>query len=213
MFETNNLFNGAMGKIAPGMCRLTMNGGIAVKCSKGYKTYNMKKDTLTNVTNFCFNMGDEMFFVMPTTKVKVGDIILVDGRPKCVLKSDRKRIEVIDYETSEVKTIVPERHIFMGNVYFYGKIVSLFGGAFKGGKGMKNIMQMMVLSQMFGNGSTAGVNGGGMFGNMGQMMVMSQMFGGSEGNMFADMFNEMSFDEADEDELEDEDDNEKESED
>lgn len=205
MFETTNFFNGAMGKIAPGMCRLTMNGGIAVKCSKGYKTYNMKKDTLTNVTNFCFNIGDEMFFVMPTTKVKIGDIILVDGRPKCVLKSDRKRIEVIDYETSEVKTIVPERHIFMGNVYFYGKIVSLFGGAFKSGKGMKGIMKMMVMSQMLGGGATAGANNGGMFGNMGQMMVMGQMFGGDD-NMFADMFEEMSFDAADDDELEDDDD-------
>ena len=68
MFENiQNTFNGLFGKIAPGMCRLTMNGNIAVKCSNGYKCYNVKKGTLTNVTNFCFNVGDEMFFVIPAT--------------------------------------------------------------------------------------------------------------------------------------------------
>lgn len=29
--------NGMFGKIAPGMCRLSMNGGIAVKTANGYK--------------------------------------------------------------------------------------------------------------------------------------------------------------------------------
>lgn len=36
------MFNGMFGKIAHGMCRLSMNGGIAVKTSNGYKSYNMK---------------------------------------------------------------------------------------------------------------------------------------------------------------------------
>ena len=31
MFDFQNSFNGMFGKIAPGMCRLTMNGKIAVK--------------------------------------------------------------------------------------------------------------------------------------------------------------------------------------
>ena len=59
-----NSFSGMFGKIAPGMCRLTMNGNIAVKCGNGYKSYNVDKGTLTNVTNFCFNVGDEMFFII-----------------------------------------------------------------------------------------------------------------------------------------------------
>ena len=84
MFE--NMFNGMFGKVQAGMCRITMNGGVAVKTSNGYKTYNLKKETLTNVTNFCFPMGDEFFFVVPTNKVAVGDIILVEKKPKCVTK-------------------------------------------------------------------------------------------------------------------------------
>ncbi|WQJ53399.1 MAG: hypothetical protein [Wendovervirus sonii] len=203
MFEFNGMFEGKFGKIAPGMCRLTMNGGIAVKTHNGYKTYNLKKDTLTNVTNFCFSMGDEMFFVIPTTKVETGDIILIDGKPKCVIKSDRKRIEVIDYETSEVKTVVPERHIFMGNVYFYGKIVSMFSGAFKGGKGMNNIIKMMMMSQMFGNGNNTNMTN-----NMGQcmsqLMMMQFLMGNNADNPFNDMFEGMTFDTADEDELDEE---------
>jgi len=184
MFENiQNTFNGLFGKIAPGMCRLTMNGNIAVKCENGYKSYNVKKGTLTNVTNFCFNVGDEMFFVIPTNKVEVGDIILVQGKPKCVTEVNKKIITVIDYENSEVRQVVPERHVFMGSTYFYGKVISMFGNSFKQGKGLDNVMKMMMMSQMLGSGSQQG----GMFGGcMGQVMAMSMFMGGN--NPFEGMF-------------------------
>ena len=184
MFENiQNTFNGLFGKIAPGMCRLTMNGNIAVKCANGYKSYNVKKGTLTNVTNFCFNVGDEMFFVIPTNKVEVGDIILVQGKPKCVTEVNKKIITVIDYENSEVRQVVPERHVFMGSTYFYGKVISMFGNSFKQGKGPGNVMKMMMMSQMLGSGSQQG----GMFGGgMGQVMAMSMFMGGN--NPFEGMF-------------------------
>jgi hypothetical protein len=198
MFENiQNTFNGLFGKIAPGMCRLTMNGSIAVKCENGYKSYNVKKGRLTNVTNFCFNVGDEMFFVIPTTHVEVGDIILVGGKPKCVIEADKKIITVIDYENSEVRQVVPERHVFMGSTYFYGKVISMFGNAFKGGKGLGNVMKMMMMSQMMG-GTPAGGNAGGMMGNMGQLMAMSMFMGGKE-SPFEGMF-DFSFDANDESE-------------
>ena len=186
MFENlQNTFNGMFGKIAPGMCRLTMNGNIAVKCSNGYKSYNVAKGTLTNVSNFCFN-GDEMFFIIPTNKVEVGDIILVGGKPKCVTKADKKIIEVIDYENSEVRQVVPERHVFMGSTYFYGKIVSMFGdNFFKKGKGLGNIIKMMMFSQLMG-GNNGGNNSG--MGGIGQMMAMSMFMGGKESNPFEGMF-------------------------
>lgn len=179
MFDNiTNQFNGLFGKIASGMCRLTMNGNIAVKCSNGYKTYNTKKGTLTNVTNFCFNVGDEMFFVIPTNKVEIGDIILVGGKPKCVTDIAKKIITVIDYENSEVRQVVPERHVFMGSTYFYGKIISMFGNSFKDGKGLGNIMKMMMFSQMMGGNNNS--NG------IGQMMAMSMFMG--ENNPFEGMF-------------------------
>jgi hypothetical protein len=199
MFENiQNSFNGMFGKVAPGQCRLTMNGNIAVKCSNGYKTYNVKKGTLTNVTNFCFNIGDEMFFIIPTNKVEVGDIILVGGKPKCVTGVDKKIITVIDYENSEVRQVVPERHVFMGSTYFYGKIVSMFGNAFKNGKGMGNAVKMMMFSQMLGGNSKDNGNNG-----LGSMLAMSMFMGGGN-NPFEGIFDGLNFDVNEEDAEEDE---------
>ena len=48
----NNFLNGMFGKVGNGMCRLSMNGDIAVKTSTGYKTYNVKTGKLTNCNNF-----------------------------------------------------------------------------------------------------------------------------------------------------------------
>ena len=192
MFENiTKSFNGLFGKIEPGLCRITMNGNTAVKTSGGYKSYNVSKGTLTNVTNFCFNIGDEMFFVIPTSKVEVGDIILQNGKPKCVTEVAKNQITVIDYENSEVRQIVPERHVFMGSTYFYGKIVSMFGNSFKKGKGLGNIMKMMMLSSMMGGKDS---NAGG----LGQMMAMSMFMGGKMDNPFEGMFDfDASFDDVD----------------
>jgi hypothetical protein len=203
MFENMaQTFSGLFGKVAPGMCRLTMNGNIAVKCSNGYKSYNVKKGTLTNVTSFSFNVGDEMFFIIPTMKAEVGDIILVGGKPKCVIEVNKKIIKVIDYENSEVRDIVPERHVFMGSTYYYGKIVSMFGNAFKGGKGFSNLMKMYMVSQMMGGNQNGGQSANGFMGNMGQMMMMS-MFMDKDSNPFQDMFGGLDFTSTDEDEDED----------
>lgn len=203
MFENmQNQFNGIFGKVAPGMCRLTMNGNIAVKCNNGYKSYNLKKATLTNVTNFCFNVGDEMFFVIPTNKAKIGDIFLINREPKCVIDVSKNDMTVIDYNNSEIKHVVPEWHIFMGSVYFYGKIVSMFGNSFSKGKGMGNIMKMMMLSSMMGgNGGNFGGSGNSDNSGLTQMMAMSMFMGGGN-NPFDGMFN---FDEEMGDALQDDD--------
>ena len=196
MFENlTDSFKGMFGKVEGGLCRLTMNGNIAVKCSNGYKTYDVKKGTLTNVTNFCFNVN-EMFFVVPTRKAQVGDIILVGGRPKCVTDVNKKVITVIDYENSEVRQVVPERHIFMGSSYYYGKIVSMFGNMFKNGKGASNMIKMMMFSQLMG-----GNGNGNNMGGLGQLAAMSMLTGNGE-NPFGGMFDfDLNFgdDEDDED--------------
>lgn len=179
-----NMFNGMFGKVAHGMCRLSMSGGIAVKTSNGYKSYNVKSGRLTNCDSFVFDIGEEFFFVIPTNKVEVGDIILANGKPKCVIKAEKNMITAINYEDSTVETIIPERHVFMGNTYFYGKIVSMFGNDFmKGKKGMNKMMSYMVMSEMMkGNNGTNANNG------MASMMPMMMLMGG--GNI-TDMFNGM----------------------
>ena len=196
----NGMFNGMFGRIQSGLCRLTMQGNIAVKTSGGYKSYNVKSGRLTNCTNFCFNIGEEFFFVIPTNKVAIGDIILIGGKPKCVIDAEKNRITVINYEDSTIDTVLPERHIFMGNTYFYGKIVSMFGNNFMGKKsGANNILQYMMMSEMMKGMSGNSASGG--F-NMNSMLPFMLM-GGKMGNMFDGMFD---FFDSDTDEDEDEDD-------
>ena len=187
---TNNMLNGMFGKVAPGMCRLSMNGGIAVKTSNGYKTYNMKTGRLTNCDSFVFNIGEEFFFVIPTNKAEPGDILLVAGKPKCVIEAEKNKLTVINYEDSTVETILPERHVFMGNTYFYGKIVSMFGSdLIKGKKGTNKIMQYMMMSEMMKGNSDNSGNG------MNTMLPL-MMMGGNMGSIFDGLFD---FDDGEED--------------
>lgn len=185
--DFTSCFNGMFGKLGAGMCRLTMNGKIAVKTSGGYKSYNVKTGRLTNCTNFVFNVGDDFFFVIPTNKVEPGDIILIKGRPQCVLEVDKKTIKVMNYEDMTIDTIVPERHVFMGNTYFYGKIVSMLGSnASKGKDGMKQMMQFMMMSQMMGGSTGANTIAGG-----NNMLPMMLMMNGGSGSMFDGMLDGM----------------------
>ena len=178
------MLNGMFGKIGPGMCRLSMNGNIAVKTSNGYKSYNVKEGKLTNCDNFVFNIGEEFFFLIPTNKVEIGDIILVSGKPKCVIENKGKTITVINYEDSTIETILPERHMFMGNTYFYGKIVSMFGyNTFKSSNGMNKMMSYMMMSEMMkGNSGTNNSNG------INVMLPFMMMNNNGFENMFEGLF-------------------------
>lgn len=191
----NGFMNGMFGKIASGMCRLSMNGEIAVKTSNGYKTYNMKTGRLVNCSNFVFDIGEDFFFLIPTNKVHKGDIILVNNKPKCVIGVEDNKITVINYEDSTVDTILPERHVFMGSTYFYGRIISMFGDSFKNNKkgGMNNIFKYMMMSEMMKGGS--GSSG------MGNILPLMMMGNGGFENMFEGMFD---FDFSAEDDAEEE---------
>ena len=195
--EKMDLFNGMFGKVANGMCRLSMYGGIAVKTSNGYKTYNLKKKRLTNCSNFVFDVGQEFFFVIPTNKVEPGDIILIAGKPKCVISVNNEMITVINYEDSVVEQILPERHVFMGNTYFYGKIVSMFGNDILGNgkKGMNKLMSYMMMSEMM-----KGMNGSGNQNAMNSMLPFLMMSGGNMNGLFGDIFNLEEEDEENSDE-------------
>ena len=189
----NNVFGGLFGRIEPGMCRLSVNGGIAVKTSNGYKSYNVKTGRLTNCDNFVFNIGEEFFFVIPTNKVEIGDIILVNGKPKCVIAAEKNKITVINYEDSTVDTVIPERHVILGSTYFYGKIVSMFGSNPLNGKtGTNKIMTYLMMSEMM-----KGAGGGSSNNSMSAMLPLMMMNGGSFSDMFSGMFN-LDDNEADE---------------
>lgn len=180
-----NNFTNMIGKIAPNMCRISLDGSIAVKTSHGYRTYNVNTGKAVNCEGFAFDPGFEMFFLLPTTTAHVGDIILVDGKPHCVKSiGEDNIITAYRYEDSNLVTIVPETYTLFGDVFVYSKVVSLFGNnSTKFGK--NKLMKAMVLSQMFsGGGATSGASA---LGNMNPMMLM-MMMGGSGSDMFSGLF-------------------------
>ena len=179
MFD--NMFNGVMGKIKPGCCRLGMNGRIAIKTSDGYKTFDPKTGNVTNCSNFVLDVMDDMFMVIPTRKLKEGDIVLINGKPMYILEVKAKnRVEAMNYEDSTIQTVIPERHAIMGR-RFYGKIVSLLGSGFGAGKGgfFKNMLKLKMMSSMLGGNN----NADGMLGGNGLAMMML-MGNGSMDSLF-----------------------------
>ena len=187
------MFEGMFMKVEKGMCMLSPCG-IAVKTGAGYRSYNVKTGKLRNCDNLVFSFGDGMFFVIPSTKVKPGDIILNGGKPACVRSAGKNSIEVINYETSVVETILPERHIFMGSTWFYGKIVSLFGdgSSICGKGGLGKMMKLMMVSSLFENagasadGSMAAAGAG----NMNALMPLLIMKSGGFDDLFGGLFDE-----------------------
>ena len=165
-------------KLAPGQCRLSMNG-IAVKTSNGYKTFDPNTQTLVNCADFVFDIADDMFFCLPTNSVQTGDIIIASGAPVCVISVNGNRIEALRYEDSTVVTIIPENIMFMGNVYFFSKVISPYGGLMNGSD-PSQFMQLMMMSEMF-KGESKG---------MGSMLALGMMMNGGLdfGKMFSGMF-------------------------
>lgn len=184
----NNSLNKMCGRIAPGMCRLSMNG-IAIKTSNGYKVYDVNTGGLVNCGDFVFDIGDDIFFMFPTNVVNRGDIILSNGKPVCVINATPGQIQAFRYEDSSIITIVPENFVFFGATYFYSKVVSLFGDM-SGGMDMQKIMPMMFMSEMMKGDSGSGSSFGGKS-KFSEMLpfVMMMNSGFNFNNMFGGMFN------------------------
>lgn len=185
-----NILKGMFGRVDGGMCRLTFDGKIAVKAGGDFKYYDPNTGAFVNADQFVFDPGEEMFFVIPTNNVQPGDIILAGGKPRYVLGVQPNRIEVLNYEGGSVETIIPERHIFMGQTYFYGKIMSMFGNMadFAGGTGANNIMKYYMMTQMMKGWGGTGRGGD----SMNPMMMLMLMNGGGMGNMFDNLFSAMT---------------------
>ena len=183
-----NMFDGICGKVAPGLCRLSMNGGIAVKTRAGYRTYDPTAKRLTNCDSFVLDAGEDFFFVLPTNKVKPGDIILSGGSPRCVLAVGETTITAINYEDATVETLLPEHHLFMGSTYLYGRIVSIFGrNGVRGRKGAGRMMKYMMFSGML-----KGKEGG-----MAAMLPLMMGMKGGDFDFMDDLFGEEDGDEPD----------------
>ena len=184
----NNMFNGMFGKVQSGMCRVSMNGDIAIKTSNGYKTYNVDTGALVNCDDFAFDIGQDFFFIIPTNKVQKGDIILSAGKPCCVIEERPNELKVLRYEDGAIINVALEFHTFLGKQYFYGKVVSMFGNL-ANDNSMNNMMKYMIMSEMFkGNNTTNSM--------LPMMMFMNKGFD----NIFDGMFDFSNINKENEDE-------------
>lgn len=181
-FGFGKIFGKMFSPVASGYVKMGVNGEVAIRVGNTYKTYNLNTGRLIDCDNFAFDM-DGMFWVVPTFKVERGDIIMVNGKPRCVIEVKEKTIRTFSYENSTIDEIVPEHHVFMGKTYCYGKIFSPFMNIDKSDNMMSNMMQMAMMSQMF-SGNNSNNNG---FMGMNPMAMMFMM-NNKNGNMFEDMF-------------------------
>ena len=179
MNQMTSMFDGVVGRIEPGCCRLSLNGRIAVKTSDGYKVYNPKTGSVTNCSNFVLDLMDDMFMLVPTRTLKPGYIILINGKPVYVLENLAKnRVKVMQYEDSSIKEVIPERHALLGRK-FYGRIVSLFGDGFgkKGGGFFKNMLKLKMMGAMMSGSGDSSFGGN-------ALPMMMLMNGGSLDGLF-----------------------------
>ena len=113
-----------------------------------------------------------------------------------MLEAEKNKISVINYEDSTIETIVPERHVFMGNTYFYGKIVSMFGDNFNKGKnGINKVMSYMMMTEIM-----KGADSGSSMSAMLPFMMMNNSGAVFENIFGFDNTEEDSVDEIDEEE-------------
>ena len=102
MFDS---FNKMFRKVPAGWCRLSLTGGIAVKTSTGYKTYDVATGNLVNCSDFVLDVGDEMFFCIPTNTLFKGDIILVNNKPAAVIKVENNGGKATYYKLGNTQEI------------------------------------------------------------------------------------------------------------
>lgn len=120
-----SVFSNMLGTLEPDMVRMTFDGNIAVKTTKGYKTYNVAKKKAINMDSLV--MPDmQAFLLLPSMEVKPGDIILRDGSFYSIISIDNEKgeLEAYNYEVGKRENLVRETHCFLGNTYFYSKLFS-----------------------------------------------------------------------------------------
>ena len=124
----NKIFgNVEFGKYTGREIKMSVNGLAYLADNGKYVAYDKNKLTLTDVTDFVFDM-DGLLYLFPVAikDIKIGDIIK-HGNSYVIVRdiSGGNFLEVIEPCSNEVKTIMPLRNIF--GFDFYTKVVSLIG--------------------------------------------------------------------------------------
>ena len=126
--EETNMFSNlgsSFGKIGSDQFRLSING-LAVKGKDGkYVTFNPETRELVEVTTGFFDDMKDLLFLMPTTELEVGDIILHQNKPYYITVSKDNVVKGIDFEDAIESTLVPKTNVF--GMKYYAKVFNCLG--------------------------------------------------------------------------------------
>ena len=193
-----SILNKCFKPVPNGNCKLGISGDIAIKTTSGYKIFDKSKNALVSCENFVLDIDSNMFIYIPTTSVKVGDIIISNGSAIYVTEVSGNKFVGINYETGVIEDIVLEKHIMFGNQFYLkiGSMLNILSGnkvdsdIFKNDS-LKNIFMLQAMSgnsQMFGGNSSLlplmlmndGLGGDNSdMSNILKMQMLSSMFGGN----------------------------------
>ena len=103
----------------------TLNGGLVVRTKEGkYVSYDAEKRMLQEHIEEFIMRDDKLLTVVPTIKVAVGDIVLVNKNLLYVKSvSDKGHVTAVDFETSTEEKLVKVANAF--NIIYYNKVVSI----------------------------------------------------------------------------------------
>lgn len=103
----------------------TLNGGLVVRTKEGkYVSYDAEKRMLQEHIEEFIMKDDKLLTVVPTIKVAVGDIVLVNKNLLYVKSvSDKGYVTAVDFETSTEEKLVKVANAF--NITYYNKVVSI----------------------------------------------------------------------------------------
>lgn len=126
--EETNMFSNlgsSFGKIGSDQFRLSING-LAVKGKDSkYVTFNPETRELVEVTTGFFDDMKDLLFLMPTTELEVGDIIIHQNKPYYITVSKDNVVKGIDFEDAIESTLVPKTNVF--GMKYYTKVFNCLG--------------------------------------------------------------------------------------
>ena len=126
--EETNMFqslNASFGKINSNQFRLSING-LAVRGNDGkYYTFNPETKELVEVSTGFFDDMRDLLFLMPTTELEVGDVILHQDKPYFITSVKEGNIKGIDFEGAIENVLIPKTNVF--GMKYYTKVFNCLG--------------------------------------------------------------------------------------
>ena len=127
--------------------------GVAVKHDNSWRIYDKKRKEITDVGEM--QLGNLPIFIMPTIKLKEGDLIKSAGEYYFVIETNAGSTQTLCAKTGEMKTIIPIKNVL--GFSCYSKVIAL-GDSIMCEDGDFDIEKMAIMSAMSGGQNNEQMN-------------------------------------------------------